>query len=56
MQIDKPQTEDELLTLRVVKQGKMPNDRELEERMRAAAHGKEKVNGVVRRPGDSYNP
>ena len=56
MQIEKPQTEDELLTLRVVSVGALPNDRELEERSRKAAAGKEKINGVMKRPGQTYNP
>lgn len=56
MQLDKPKTEDELLALKVLKHGELPNDRVLEERMRAAAANKVKINGVMKRPGDTYNP
>lgn len=51
-----PETEDQLLSLRVVKIGSLPNDRELEERSRKAAEGKEKINGVMRRPDEQYRP
>lgn len=53
---EQPKTEDEMLGLRVVKHGAMVNDRELEERMRKAAEGKEKINGVMRRPDETYRP
>lgn len=56
MQVVTPLTEQEELQLKIVSIGKLPNDRELEARMRKAAEGKVKENGIVRRPDDKYRP
>ena len=56
MQLEKPLTEQEENAIKTVRLGAMPNDRELEERMRKAAEGKVKINGIVRRPDVKYNP
>lgn len=56
MQVNEPLTEDQELQLKTVRIGKMPNDRELEEKMRKAAEGKVAVNGIVRHPDDKYRP
>lgn len=56
MQGEKPPTEQEELQLKLVKVGSMPDDRELEARMRKAAEGKIKENGITRHPHDTYRP
>lgn len=56
MQVEKPLSDEEQLRLKVVSVGKFPDDRELERRMRAAAEGKVKDNGIIRRPDDKYRP
>lgn len=42
--------------LNVVSVGKMPDDAELAARMKRAAEGKVKLNGIMRRPDDNYRP
>lgn len=56
MQVEKPLTEQEELQLKTVRIGKLPNDRELEEKMRKAAEGKVMQNGIARRPDNTYRP
>jgi hypothetical protein len=56
MQLEKPLTETEELQLRIVRIGSLPNERDLQEKMRKAAEGKVMQNGIARRPNDTYRP
>lgn len=50
------EVDETFLALKVVKQGEMVDEMELEKRQRKAAAGKVLVNGVMRHPHDTYRP